>query len=211
MRSYLYSSSFQLKSNHICNESFTECNETFIANYMYYWYNSCKKRGDFMIGQRILELRKQNGMSQEQLAEKLQVTRQTISKWESDKSIPDVTILITLSEIFGVSLDFLIAGKETVNEKSNTKKTNKHYYIAGSIFLLFGIIVLLLLPTIASLYQVHLFETYQSVYTDYKLYLQEWPLKGLVYLGRVFVLSGIVLATIPLWGNKLKNVLFDYK
>jgi len=52
------------------------------------------------LGKRIQELRKQNNFSQEQLAEKLEVSRQAISKWELDQSIPDTDKIIQLSYLF---------------------------------------------------------------------------------------------------------------
>ena len=64
-------------------------------------------------GERLAALRKERGMSQEELAEKLQLTRQTISKWETGASTPDLELLIQLAEVFDVSVDFLLGGKET--------------------------------------------------------------------------------------------------
>ncbi len=60
------------------------------------------------IAERILSLRDKAEISQEKLAEKLNVTRQSVQKWESGKAIPSVDILIKLSKLFGVSLDSLI-------------------------------------------------------------------------------------------------------
>lgn len=57
---------------------------------------------------KMIELRKQNGWSQEELAAKLNVSRQSVSKWESGLSIPDLDKIIKLSEIFGVTTDYLI-------------------------------------------------------------------------------------------------------
>ncbi len=65
------------------------------------------------IGNRIGELRKQKNFSQEYLAEKLDVSRQAVSKWEQDKSSPDTQNLIALAEILGVSVEYLATGKET--------------------------------------------------------------------------------------------------
>ena len=64
-------------------------------------------------GEKITDLRKKNGFTQEELAEKLNITRQTISKWELDQSTPDLEYIGKLSEIFGVSTDYLI--KENIN------------------------------------------------------------------------------------------------
>lgn len=61
-----------------------------------------------ILADKIIELRKKNGWSQEDLAEKLDVSRQSISKWESAQSIPDMNKILKLSEIFGVSTDFLL-------------------------------------------------------------------------------------------------------
>ena len=60
------------------------------------------------IGNKMLELRKQNNMSQEQLAEKMNVARQTISKWELGETSPDLEQSKRLSQIFNVSLDDLV-------------------------------------------------------------------------------------------------------
>ncbi len=61
-----------------------------------------------MLGDRIAELRKQNGMSQEELAEKLKISRQSVSKWESGQSLPEIDKIIILSELFHVSTDYLL-------------------------------------------------------------------------------------------------------
>lgn len=62
------------------------------------------------LGQRIHELRTAAGLSQEQLAERLDVSRQAISKWELDASTPDLDRLVLLSRLFSVSLDQLASG-----------------------------------------------------------------------------------------------------
>ena len=61
-----------------------------------------------ILADKIIRLRKQNGWSQEELAEKMDVSRQSISKWESGASIPDINRIIKLSTIFGVSTDYLL-------------------------------------------------------------------------------------------------------
>lgn len=62
------------------------------------------------IGQQIIRYRKQQALSQEELAEKVYVSRQSISNWENDKTYPDIHSLLLLSQIFQVSLDQLIKG-----------------------------------------------------------------------------------------------------
>lgn len=67
------------------------------------------------IGKKINQLRKLSGMTQEQLAEKLDVSRQTISKWESGGTSPDVGSMVRVSKIFRVSLDNLLLEGEEEN------------------------------------------------------------------------------------------------
>ena len=77
------------------------------------------------IGKKIMELRKKNGLSQEELAEKVGVARQTISKWELGETSPDLKQAKILSKIFNVSLDELTDNdiKDILVEKtSNTEK-----------------------------------------------------------------------------------------
>lgn len=67
------------------------------------------------LGKKISELRKQRKMTQDELAEKMGVSAQAVSKWENDLSIPDLPILMELSDFFGVTLDDLVKDKkETV-------------------------------------------------------------------------------------------------
>jgi transcriptional regulator with XRE-family HTH domain len=61
---------------------------------------------------KLYELRKQKGFSQEELANRLNVSRQTISKWEIGESTPDMEKLVAISDLFNVSLDELVKGQE---------------------------------------------------------------------------------------------------
>lgn len=69
---------------------------------------------------RLYQLRKQKGLSQEELANKLNVSRQTISKWELGDSTPDMEKLATISDFFEVSLDELVMGKEPPQQEEAT-------------------------------------------------------------------------------------------
>ena len=64
------------------------------------------------IADRIQYLRKQNGYSQEELADKVGVSRQAVSKWESEQSIPDLEKVIIMSELFEVTTDYILKGIE---------------------------------------------------------------------------------------------------
>lgn len=73
----------------------------------------------------IIENRKKNGWSQEDLAYKLDVSRQSVSKWESAQSQPDLNKIIRMSELFNVSTDYLLKGQNFENENNTyTSSTN---------------------------------------------------------------------------------------
>ena len=61
-----------------------------------------------ILADKIILLRKRKGWSQEELAEQLGVTRQSVSKWEGAQSVPDIQKIIQMSEIFGVTTDYLL-------------------------------------------------------------------------------------------------------
>ncbi len=63
------------------------------------------------VGNRINELRKNAGLTQEELAEKLDISRQSVAKWENGESVPDIDRLIALSGFFGISTDFILKGR----------------------------------------------------------------------------------------------------
>ena len=87
------------------------------------------------LGNRIKELRAENGWSQEVLSQRAYVSCQTISNWETERSYPDVHSLLILSDLFGVSLDELIKGDvDTMKEevtKNDGKEMKKIYNLAG--------------------------------------------------------------------------------
>ena len=72
-----------------------------------------------ILAEKITELRKKNGWSQEELANQMNVSRQSVSKWESAQSIPDLDKIIQMSRIFGVSTDFLLKDDMETVEYSN--------------------------------------------------------------------------------------------
>ena len=95
--------------------------------------------------EKLLELRKQKGWSQEELGNNLDVSRQTISKWESGQSTPEMEKLVKISEIFEISLDELIIGiknevKDSVEENKDDKPKKSKIKI---VFMILLILVLL--------------------------------------------------------------------
>ena len=106
------------------------------------------------IGNKINQLRKLSGMTQEQLAEKLNVSRQTVSKWETGSTFPDIESVVKVSEIFRVSLDDLLKeGEKSMTDKNDERitledlvKINLHnrrmtlLLISGLIFIMISIL-----------------------------------------------------------------------
>ncbi len=86
------------------------------------------------IGIKLKEARLQAGLTQENVAEKIQVTRQTISNWENEKSFPDIVSVIKLSTLYNISLDKLLKGDEEMidhlEKSTNIVKSNQKLIIA---------------------------------------------------------------------------------
>ncbi len=79
------------------------------------------------IAERLQELRKKAGYSQEQVAELLGISRQAISKWESGQGKPELDNIIKLTEMYGVSTDYIILGREHIVQAApQTKRTMSH-------------------------------------------------------------------------------------
>ena len=97
------------------------------------------------IGKKLKNARIEAGLTQEKAAEKINVSRQTISNWENEKSYPDIISVIALSDLYSVSLDELLKGDqkmaEHLEEGTNVVKSNKK--LTGAILL--NIILMILL------------------------------------------------------------------
>ena len=95
------------------------------------------------LADRIQYLRKQKGYSQEDLADKVGVSRQAVSKWESEQSTPDLEKVIAMSELFEVTTDYLLKGIEPLPKDVTQpkKKPNASIFsLAGTAFNLIGVI-----------------------------------------------------------------------
>lgn len=86
------------------------------------------------LGKQIRKYRKEQSLSQDELAEKVYVSRQTISNWENDKSYPDVNSLILLSEVFHTSIDNLIKGDVEVMKEQVKNEDRKEFEKISRIF-----------------------------------------------------------------------------
>ncbi|ESL02469.1 DNA-binding helix-turn-helix protein [Catonella morbi ATCC 51271] len=92
------------------------------------------------ISERIQELRKAKGISQEELADKIDVSRQAVSKWENGQSIPDLEKVILLSEYFEVTTDYILKGIEPVKKNGTDKGLiSKILYVIATFFTFTGL------------------------------------------------------------------------
>lgn len=129
------------------------------------------------IGKQLKDARIRSGLTQEKVSEKINVSRQTISNWENEKSYPDIISVIALSNLYSVSLDDLLKGDEKMIEhlekSTNTIKSNKKLigailinmvlaaiaitlsmFIPNNQIYLVGIFCLMVISSSALLYQV---------------------------------------------------------
>lgn len=96
------------------------------------------------LGEKVKQLRKESNLTQEQLAEKLFVSRTAVSKWESGKGYPNIESLKSLAKIFSVSIDELLSNEELIEVAENEAKNNK----LESVCLIFGLLDISLLACI---------------------------------------------------------------
>ncbi len=120
------------------------------------------------IGERIYDLRNRNNMSQGNLADKLDVSRQTISKWENNMCLPEAEKLLQLSEIFSVSTDYILKGRTIVEPEpvyiyvkdSDSENVSKHNekivrkYVGIVLAVIFALITIVILAMGGTIFAV---------------------------------------------------------
>lgn len=77
------------------------------------------------MAERLQRLRKEHHFSQEQLAERLQVSRQAVSKWENGQTAPDLDNIIAMSNLYEVTTDYILIGKERVPKEKEQKRRKR--------------------------------------------------------------------------------------
>ena len=145
------------------------------------------------LGARLQALRRQANLSQQELAERLHVSRQSISKWELGTAKPDLDNMIRLSELFGVSLDELVLGKTqnrqeipqhsaqpVENAKAKRRKRMRLCLLAGVLCLVLAVALLLL----HQMFDQHLWGNW---YTSVWRYLPTVPHNVLLLAGAGFL------------------------
>lgn len=98
------------------------------------------------LGSRIYEQRAAHGLSQVDLADLLEVSRQSVSKWETDASVPDLDKLVKMCEVFVVSLDWLVIGKDSPAPRTDSRTSTQT--IAGLILLAVGALAFLTMTAV---------------------------------------------------------------
>jgi transcriptional regulator with XRE-family HTH domain len=106
---------------------------------------------DYNVGQKIKELRIENDLTQEELAIKVNVCRQAVSRWETGKSIPDYDQMVSLSKVFNLTIDELLFGKNYTNSKvaryflNLLYEKNKYKRLINKIVILIVIVIVFLI------------------------------------------------------------------
>ncbi len=153
--------------------------------------------------ERLTDLRKKSGMSQEQLAEKLGLTRQTVSKWENGQSTPELAYIAILSELLGVTTDYLIKGTQNVSAEEILQPKNARFAIDKKVLsalMISGTVTVLTLIVIAVLaicstlhpHTVYWNSVKYSGLIGYAMVTHSVPL--LITVSALFVISAICFA-----------------
>lgn len=169
------------------------------------------------VGEKIKKIRKMAGMTQEELAEKMNVSRQTISKWEKEISSPDLDSAIALCELFEISLDdFLKGGRSVKEEKISLEdmiKINRRnqkmtiLLISGLFFLMIGALAVLFIEALQN-------TTESIAYTLYRYIAVGQYSRAPVNYGRLMapaillIAIGVILSVAYMmekWKEKKKN------
>lgn len=167
------------------------------------------------IGDRIVTLRKAVGLSQEQLAEVVGVSRQAISKWETSQSLPEVDKLVLLSKAFSVSVDELLGGAapnqtESGIEVKDFVRANhaKRLFTAGWITALVGVFLLvaelIYLPILRNATVRFEIETGGGFYNDIGYYATHFPMNVAIGIAVAVIVVGILLAAFGLFQSRRK-------
>ena len=142
------------------------------------------------LGKRIAELRKEKGLKQEVVAERLAVSPQAVSKWENDQTCPDISVLPLLAEILGVTVDKLLTGKDPTPIVQLASSEEKDLVLRMEIVAVDGSVVRTNIPmSIANQYlssdacSIVLTEAFQG---------QDFDLKSLLSLAQFGVVGNLV-------------------
>lgn len=124
--------------------------------------------------EKLQKLRKERGWSQEELANRITVSRQAVSKWELGTAVPDTDNIVQLSKLFGVTTDYLIKDNldcdEDIPAVARTAANVRKLLIAGIVTLVLGVIIIGVLLTLSQV-----IESYQKVTYDHGPMMEMLP------------------------------------
>lgn len=106
---------------------------------------------NFTIAKKLTELRKQSKLTQAELAEKLNYSDKAVSKWEKGDSVPTIEVLYKLSELYGVSIDYIVGREEKTPEKNTAKVKKKRRMIIAMLSILIVWFVSIVIHTVFKL------------------------------------------------------------
>ena len=157
-----------------CNSTGRICQKTFGKSKKVWYYIGMKEMKQ-IIANNIIKLRKENKLTQAELAQKLNYSDKAISKWERAESIPDIEILKKIGDMFGVTVDYLITeDAELSKDKFKLPQKNRAKQIS---IILLGITLAWLVATIVFVYASINFE-----YTLWTAFVWAVPISCVVYL-----------------------------
>ncbi len=170
------------------------------------------KDGNQRIAKAILNIRKKNGLSQEEFAERLGISRQAVSRWEMGISVPSINTIISISDKFDVSLDEMLKGEGGVYRKSKEEMPAKNGKDYSWGFLVAGILFLINLPLLAEMIQTKNMEIFKTAYEHSYDYILEYPLSIVLLLSVLLIGSGIHLNLKKKGGgkNQMKRKRFKF-
>lgn len=157
------------------------------------------------LGERLKKNRKQCGFSQEEVAAKINITRQTLSNWEHNRSEPDIRTLMQLSGIYQVSLEKLVRPNEEradmdmlPDEKSHISSEQEEYHIERILFYIISMIVTCVHSPIGVVFNLFMLLFYKTANKKEWLIIKIIALICLIYsIGRVYKIGMLMFHLVP--------------
>lgn len=168
------------------------------------------------LSEKIIQLRKAKGMSQEDLAVQLNISRQAISRWENNSALPDASNILQLSQLFEVSCDYLLNDEYESFKPAIKKDMKKIIYIIAIIVGFAGNFIIYILSRMIEVMIPHItYSNGQKWYTwksnlkgySYKYFIMEHNLELLTIFFWILIVSGIILMN----QKKIKQLLLKFK
>ena len=129
---------------------------------------------------KLITLRKKAGWSQEELAEKLNVTRQSVSKWEGAQSVPDMDKVVQMSRLFGVTTDFLLKDELSEEEEDYTRENKAKSPVIGAVSGIYWLLV-------TAVYLFYTFGPRGNGQPQYSWFI--WAVGGVLYAAVMGIVS----------------------